>query len=139
MIRQTRGKKYTEEIRTKQTIFNHNKNIILALHNYGAEITGDLKRVIETGSRSGRVYFRRGVAHQASAPGEPPASQTGKLSGSFGYKARKYELIVFSSAFANNGFPYPRYLEEDMNRPYWEVTHKKNAYKLQKELQDYDI
>lgn len=28
---------------------------------------------------TGRVYIRRGVAHQASAPGEPPASDTGTL------------------------------------------------------------
>ena len=35
--------------------------------------------LLTTGSRSGRVYRRRGVAHQASAPGEPPASDTGNL------------------------------------------------------------
>ncbi len=30
-------------------------------------------------TKSGRIYKRRGVAHQASAPGEPPASDTGTL------------------------------------------------------------
>lgn len=29
--------------------------------------------------RSGRVYTRRGVSHRASAPGEPPAPDTGRL------------------------------------------------------------
>ena len=29
--------------------------------------------------KTGRVYRRRGVEHQASAPGEPPASDTGRL------------------------------------------------------------
>jgi hypothetical protein len=29
--------------------------------------------------KTGRVYVRRGVAHQASAPGEAPASDTGSL------------------------------------------------------------
>lgn len=29
--------------------------------------------------RSGRVYTRRGVSHKASAPGEPPAPDTGRL------------------------------------------------------------
>jgi len=29
--------------------------------------------------KTGRIYTRRGVTHQASAPGEPPASNTGRL------------------------------------------------------------
>lgn len=32
--------------------------------------------------KTGRVYSRRGVEHTASAPGEPPASDTGRLVGS---------------------------------------------------------
>lgn len=32
-------------------------------------------------SHGGRSYRRRGVSHQASAPGEPPAVDTGKLIG----------------------------------------------------------
>lgn len=38
--------------------------------------------------KSGRVYRRRGVAHQASAPGEPPASDTGTL-----LNSRRIDLI----------------------------------------------
>lgn len=30
-------------------------------------------------AKTGRVYRRRGVEHRASAPGEPPASDTGNL------------------------------------------------------------
>lgn len=37
---------------------------------------------ILSGPKSGRVYTRRGVEHQASAPGEAPASDTGRLVGS---------------------------------------------------------
>jgi hypothetical protein len=36
-------------------------------------------RLLTTGGRSGRKYRRRGVVHQASAPGEPPKSDTGRL------------------------------------------------------------
>ena len=36
-------------------------------------------RAIQTGPKTGRVYRRRGVSHQASAPGEAPASDTGAL------------------------------------------------------------
>lgn len=39
-------------------------------------------------TKSGRVYRRRGVEHQASAPGEPPASDTGTL-----VNARRIDLI----------------------------------------------
>ena len=35
-----------------------------------------------SGPRHGRIYVRRGIAHQASAPGEPPAVDTGKLKNS---------------------------------------------------------
>ena len=34
---------------------------------------------ILSGEKSGRVYQRRGVTHQASAPGQAPATDTGKL------------------------------------------------------------
>lgn len=53
--------------------------------------------------KTGRVYRRRGVVHQASAPGEAPASDTGTL-----VNARRIELneadvsgkLIFSSKHA---------------------------------------
>lgn len=36
-------------------------------------------RLIVSGPKTGTIYRRRGVEHQASAPGEPPASDTGTL------------------------------------------------------------
>lgn len=36
-------------------------------------------RLIASPPKTGRIYRRRGVEHQASAPGEPPASDTGRL------------------------------------------------------------
>ena len=35
--------------------------------------------MIMDGKKTGRIYRRRGVEHQASAPGEAPASDTGRL------------------------------------------------------------
>lgn len=35
--------------------------------------------MIMDGQKTGRIYRRRGVEHQASAPGEAPASDTGRL------------------------------------------------------------
>lgn len=37
-----------------------------------------ISQVLDT-PKTGRIYARRGVEHQASAPGEPPASDTGAL------------------------------------------------------------
>lgn len=37
------------------------------------------QRKILSGPKSGKTYKRRGISHQASAPGEPPASDTGRL------------------------------------------------------------
>jgi len=45
------------------------------------ELETELKRTIQGGSRTGRVYLKgkTGRKHVASAPGEPPASDTGQL------------------------------------------------------------
>lgn len=37
-----------------------------------------LRLILDT-PKTGRVYRRRSIEHQASAPGEPPASDTGRL------------------------------------------------------------
>lgn len=45
-------------------------------------VRNDAVKSIMTGARSGRVYRRKSVKHQASAPGEPPKTDTGRLAGS---------------------------------------------------------
>lgn len=42
-------------------------------------VANDARRSVARGPKTGRMYVRRGVAHQASAPGEPPATDTGRL------------------------------------------------------------
>lgn len=64
------------------------------------------KRAVElimSPPKSGKIYRRRGVDHQASAPGQAPASDTGRL-----VNSRRVELIEsqlrarlnFSTAYA---------------------------------------
>lgn len=43
------------------------------------QIASDYKRSVLAGGKTGRIYRRRTVIHQASAPGEAPASDTGTL------------------------------------------------------------
>lgn len=42
-------------------------------------IEAEAKTAITQGKKSGRTYKRRSVTHQASAPGEAPANDTGRL------------------------------------------------------------
>jgi HK97 gp10 family phage protein len=44
---------------------------------------------IKTGSKSGKTYTRNGMSHQSSAPGQPPANDTGKLIDSIKVEKRK--------------------------------------------------
>jgi HK97 gp10 family phage protein len=69
-------------------ISNHGRTINAAIRNgfsfAGDEIVKEMKRLITTGSKTGRMYG----SHQASAPGESPANKTGKLAESGNYKLR---------------------------------------------------
>lgn len=45
----------------------------------GLELQGDIKQRIQRGPKTGRVYRRGNITHQASAPGQAPATDTGRL------------------------------------------------------------
>lgn len=51
----------------------------LTLKAHASIILNAAKRRIARGPKTGRVYRKRGVDHRASAPGEPPATDTGRL------------------------------------------------------------
>lgn len=55
---------------------------------------------VQKGSKSGHVYKRGNVTHQASAPGQAPATDTGNLVNSIGWNidARTLVAEVFASA-----------------------------------------
>lgn len=62
-------------------------------------------RSILTGEKTGRIYRHRGVDHQASAPGESPASDTGRLAQSGRTSYNPQELtgtISFSTGYAHH-------------------------------------
>jgi len=42
-------------------------------------VRNEAVRLILSTPKTGKTYFRRGVEHRASAPGEAPASDTGRL------------------------------------------------------------
>ncbi len=47
-----------------------------------ADVEAGAKIAIQTGDKTGHIYKREGKDHQASAPGEAPATDTGNLAGS---------------------------------------------------------
>lgn len=142
MIKLVKGKKHITDLITNKVILKHRKKIRKALMNYGSDIVRELERV-HSGSRSGRLYMIRGVSHRASAPGEPPASVSGKLAKSYRYKASMRDLTVGSTAFSSAGSPYPKFLESGTSkmkpRPWFDKTNRNSAYILQRDLQEYDL
>lgn len=62
-------------------------------------------RLITSGPKTGRLYRRRGVTHQASAPGEAPASDSGQLAQSGNVQNRPGEAaatVSFSTIYARS-------------------------------------
>lgn len=134
MIEVIRGIKFIDEIKNGNLKLRHDLNIRNAFAEYGKDVKDKLIKVITTGSRTGRVYRFRGAEHIASAPGEPPANRSGRLAGSFDYKARQIELVVYSD------INYAPFLEKGTGkmkpRPYFEKTNVANSYKLYRMLND---
>lgn len=84
------------------------KNIATAALRYET----DLKKTINTGARSGIVYTRGTVSHQASAPGEPPKTDTGQLVNSIHTVIKRQGL----SAEVKSNLPYAGMLELGTSR-----------------------
>ncbi|QDP54147.1 MAG: hypothetical protein GOVbin4685_7 [Prokaryotic dsDNA virus sp.] len=62
-----------------------------------AEIEAGVKLRMQQGPATGRTYKRRSVVHRASAPGEPPAPDTGVLLGSIYHeRAGQFSAVVGS-------------------------------------------
>ena len=83
----------------------------LAVTETAAEMGADLKISIQQGPASGRLYKRGNVVHQASAPGETPASDTGTLMRSI-YHERETDLTYA----IGSRLVYAAYLEYGTSR-----------------------
>lgn len=64
------------------------RRVGLVVQATGIEIRGDIVKRIQRGPATGRVYTKSNPArtHQASAAGEAPATDTGRLASSIDYK-----------------------------------------------------
>jgi hypothetical protein len=106
----------------------------------GLEVMSDIKKRIQRGPKTGRVYSRGTVSHRASAPGQAPATDTGTLASSITY--RKVGLMT---AEIESRLDYAYYLEfgtESMMfaggvggpRPSWQPAVEAAGPKLQERV-----
>lgn len=86
------------------------------------ELDAHAKTSIQGGGRSGRLYRRRSIVHQASAPGEYPKTDTGQLVASLFFRMASDKL----SGFFGSMLGYARHLElkaaEKGGRPWLSPT-----------------
>jgi len=60
------------------------------------EINGNVKKALQSGPKTGRVYKRGKVTHQASAPGQAPATDTGTLASSIYFENGRLSATIGS-------------------------------------------
>lgn len=72
---------------------------------------------LSTGARTGRIYKRRGVYHQASAPGEAPKTDRGGLVSSVGIPEE-----IENGYGIRVGNWYGKFLEDERARPWIAVS-----------------
>lgn len=75
-------------------------------------------RLILRTQKSGRTYTRRGITHKASAPGEAPASDTGRLVNSIKVIDDEPNLVVYVNVSAEYGDDLEFGTENMEPRPY---------------------
>jgi HK97 gp10 family phage protein len=81
-------------------------------------VISEATRMITSGPKTGRIYRRRGVSHQASAPGEAPASDTGRLVQSGRAEYDQPNLTGYAT-WSTRYAPYLEYGTENMEpRPF---------------------
>jgi len=124
------------------------KAIMAGLYSAGLEMEATAKRSITEGGKTGRVYQRRSVTHQASAPGQAPASDTGRLVQSINLRTSSSSMAIEIVAGGGSGnVRYANALEfgtkNILPRPFMHPAYMENrkeparqmSYYIDKELQ----
>ncbi len=122
MIRMKSG---SQNRRTFIRIDNLDKNLRRAIHGALCEIGQSHKvhcRHLFRKMKSG--IHHPGLPNRSSAPGEPPATQSGELSRHVGYIASGSNQMEFGDKSQQGKAPYGRFLELNMDRPHISQTVK---------------
>jgi len=70
----------------------HREGMRLAWHDIGKLVGKKVKRLIETGPKTGRKWPN--LPNRSSAPGQPPANQFGRLVKSYNYKVKNWQNMT---------------------------------------------
>ena len=101
-------------------------------------VVNDAKRSVARGPKTGRIYRRGNITHQASAPGEPPATDTGVLVNSIAGDVSKTANGVVQG-YVRAGAGYAGYLEFGTRkmaaRPFLFPAVERNRAAIQQFLQ----
>lgn len=85
----------------------YRRGIREALYDIGEIVSGEIRRSILIGPKTGRLYRRPGGRiHRASAPGEAPATDTGALIASVDFEVHSWARME-----VGDKEPYGRHLE----------------------------
>lgn len=107
------------------------KQLGIGLYASAKKIEGDAKRAILDGQKTGRTYKRGNVLHRASAPGEAPASDTGRLANSINSEVIRGTLEAVVRA-GGGIVKYARMLEfgtaSMAARPFFQPSAEKNRH-----------
>jgi HK97 gp10 family phage protein len=114
--------------------FKFANNIDTVIKRIATEIRNTAVTNISRGARHGAIYKRKTVTHQASAPGEYPKTDTGRLVASIRTNFRFLEADIGSdvnySQFLETGTKYM------MPRPWLQPSFDANEKKLQGYIDD---
>lgn len=101
-----------------------NRNLNLATQEAALLIQSKAKLNIQKGTRTGRLYRRGSITHRASAPGEFPKSDTGRLVSSI------YVDFTYQIARVGSQLKYAKWLEDGTTkmaaRPWLARTRDEN-------------
>lgn len=121
----------------KSTDIGSSKEISGALADAALLVEGTAKKKVQHGGRSGRLYKRGRSFHQASAPGEPPKSDTGRLASSITHE------LDFLKADVGTDVYYAQFLEGKNTaaqmkgeRPFLRTSLEENEAKIKRLIQD---
>jgi HK97 gp10 family phage protein len=112
------------------------KEVDVALRSAALLVEGTAKKKISHGGRSGRLYSGRrgGRSHQASAPGQPPKTDTGRLVASITHNFEHMSAEVGSDVL------YAPYLEMGTSkmspRPWLKPSLDENEGNIQRLITD---
>lgn len=104
------------------------------------ELRGNIIKKIQRGPKTGAIYQRGNIRHQASKPGQAPATDKGRLVGSIYFdKARGF--LGAAVATVGSKLAYAKWLEYGTRkmkpRPVWEPEAKKARVKFIKRIERY--